>query len=411
MTTLTTVHPVPIAVPRGSVWAAQAAVAAACDGGITIDSGSVGAVFNAAPGTDFTLATPTNQFKAVTSTGVAAPNTVIAQPRNTTGTDIFAPLMARFRLAAWGSAPWSNPADTGRWKDMRGAEGGICGAGTAPNCTPIRIPASGGGKAAITFQWQIGNDPTLGPSEYCKYGLTPPAATGVTCGPCTCGASCDAPGTGVQATGFPCVTPTYQYDQCMLVELSAPNGVANFASQSTWNNMTFSQMSVMSREALIDARDLPKAPGQREQDIYLIAMPRNMPAKLAAPTDGSQLVRQQAFDRALAISAPYAEDFDKLTPEQIREIADKLGHPLPGPNHDDVGHANPLARKFSISALVGFSMESSFWRISRKAGSVGLTLDGKRATISPLRSIRNFSKFHLISPAFCGLDSLSVRNL
>jgi hypothetical protein len=314
------------------------AIAAACDGGISIDYDNVGAVFNPTAGTDFSMVSPTNQFKAVTVTGVAAPNVVVAQPRNTTNAAISAPLMARFRLAAWGSAPWSNPADTGQWKDMRGAEGGVCGAGTAPNCTNIVIPAStspSGGRAAITFPWQIGTGP-LNASEYCLYGLTPPAATNT---------ACSAPGTAgcasgeVRATGtggtFPCVSPIYQYDQCMLVELSAPNGTANFVKQSTWNNMTFSQLSVMSREALIDARTLPKGPKQQYQDIYLIAMARNMPVKLPVPvSDGSQYIRQLAFDRAQEISKTYAEDFAKLAPEQLKLILDKLQRQIPSPNHD-----------------------------------------------------------------------------
>jgi hypothetical protein len=84
----------------------SAPVAAPCDGGITIDANNVGAVFNPAGGTDFSMVSPTNQFKAVTTTGVAAPNVVIAQPKNTTGTAITAPLTDSGRSSAhWRSCP------------------------------------------------------------------------------------------------------------------------------------------------------------------------------------------------------------------------------------------------------------------------------------------------------------------
>src|SRR4051794_37933873 len=46
--------------------------------------------------------------------------------------------------------------------------------------------------------------------------------------------------------------------------------------------------------------------------------------------------------------------------------------------------------------------------ISSLSGSILLP---KRLTTSPLRLIRNFSKFHLIGPEKLGLVSLSVRNL
>jgi hypothetical protein len=314
-----------------------------CDGGISIDHGDVGAVFDAAAGTDFSTVTPTNAFKAYRTDGTAAPNTVIAQPHNTTSAAITAPLMARFRLASWGAAPWSTP-DTGKWKDIRGSGTGVCGAvGASPGtCGPMTIPANG--KGAITFQWQLGNDTGadgLGNSEYCQFGLTPP--TGWACGACTCAGSeagtdatkkCYADAdAGTQATHIglspgPCVSTVYQYDQCMLVDLSAPNGTVDFVRQSTWNNMQFATMSVDMREALIDGRGLPVGPGQKFQDIYLIAMPRNMPHSVPAGTTGTTLVQQGTLEVAAAIATPYLDDMKHLTPEQIRAIADKLGHQI-----------------------------------------------------------------------------------
>jgi len=314
---------------------------ATCDGGITIDHGDVGAVFDAAAGTDFSTVTPTNGFKAYKPDGTPGVNTVIAQPHNTTATAITAPLQARFRLASWGAAPWSTP-DTGKWKDIRGSGSGVCGtAGPSPGtCGPMTIPATG--KGAITFQWQLGGDTGpggLGNSEYCQFGLTPPS--GWACGVCTCTGSeagtdptkkCYADtDAGVQATHTglspgPCVSTVYQYDQCMLVELSAPNGSVDFVQQSTWNNMQFATMSVDKREALIDGRGLPVGPNQKFQDIYLVAMPRNMPASVPTGTTGTTIVQQGALELAAAIATPYAEDMKRLTPEQIRAIMDKLGH-------------------------------------------------------------------------------------
>ncbi len=44
------------------------------------------------------------------------------------------------------------------------------------------------------------------------------------------------------------------------------------------------------------------------------------------------------------------------------------------------------------------------------SGESGLTGDSKRAMTLPLRSTRNFVKFHLISPPVLGLADVSVRN-
>lgn len=343
-----------------------------CDKGLTLRHQNIGAVFDAAPGANFAEVSPTTSFKATRPDGTVAANTVIAQPVNLGSTPVTAPLMARFRLASWGSAPYT-PGDTGKWKDMRGAENGICGgAGSPPGCTPaITIPPltdlDGDGmpdpgtnnRGAITFQWTIGDDPTLGASEYCKFGLTPPG--GGTCGACSCAASpsCDVPsdpGTQatVGATTFPCVSTNYRH-QCMLVELLAPNGGVDFVQQSSWNNMNFDQMSIVSREALIDARQLPFAKGQKEHDIYLVAMPRNMPKSLSGDgpqlkggVDGGIYIRERALARAEALALPYLKDMSKLSEGQILEIAAKYGRqsvpqiPLPKAST----HLSPMLERF-----------------------------------------------------------------
>ncbi|MEZ4363757.1 MAG: hypothetical protein R3B48_26500 [Kofleriaceae bacterium] len=309
---------------------------ATCDKGLRIRTPNIGAVFEAPVATDLTTVALNTGFKALKPDGTPGTNTVVAQVENTDTTAVTAPLMARFRLASWGSAPWST-SDPGKWKDMRHAENGVCGNGAAPACTPTTIAA--GGKGAIHFQWQIGDDPTLGASEYCKFGLTPPVGQGV-CQVCSCATSstCDAstdPGTQSTRPGvglWPCVSSNYRH-QCMLVELSAPNGGVNFEQQSSWNNMNFGQMSVLEREALIDARGLPVAKDQQEQDIYLIAMPRNMPEKIAGgTTSGTELVGRSAFETAKRLLEPYRESYFALSEDERQDLARRLKRRIPTPD-------------------------------------------------------------------------------
>ncbi|MBK7535699.1 MAG: hypothetical protein IPI49_10105 [Myxococcales bacterium] len=308
---------------------------ATCDKGLRISTPQIGAVFDAPLATDLSTVALNTIFKALKPDGTPGVNTVVAQVENTGATAVTAPLLARFRLAGWGAAPWST-TDPGKWKDMRKAKDGVCGAGTSPSCTPTTIAA--GGKGAISFRWQLGDDPTLGASEYCQFGLTPPAGQGV-CQVCSCAgsATCDAPtDPGTQSTRpgvglWPCVSSNYHH-QCMLVELSAPNGGVDFEQQSSWNNMNFGQMSVMEREALIDARGLPVAPGQKEQDIYLIAMPRVMPDKLATTSTGNELVGRRAFEAARRVIDPYRESVAQLPEEERRRLAERMKRRIPTPD-------------------------------------------------------------------------------
>lgn len=326
-----------------------------CDGGIRIETAGIGALADYAG--DAVAAAGENLsgdvlFKAVKADGVTpVVNTVVAQIENTSSDPINQPLMARFRLALWGSTSWSDS----KWLDMRttiptaaGQQPGICLGNSDPNaadtCTPS-VSLAPHAKAAFTFKWTIGDDTGtggIGPSEYCKFQRTPPAALG-TCGACACtdpSAKCDLStdtGTrssvGASTTSFwPCVS-SYRDHQCLLVELTAPGsttsgttvGNVNFEQQSAWNNMSFSQMSVVAREALIDARALPTQPGQLQQDIYLIAMARNMPAVIpGGAISGATYVREQALTRAETLAAPYLQDLDKQPPGKIAEIVRTL---------------------------------------------------------------------------------------
>ncbi|TMQ19261.1 MAG: hypothetical protein E6J91_06515 [Deltaproteobacteria bacterium] len=234
---------------------------AGCDAGLSIDSRYIGAVNNPAAGTDFSTVALTTSFKAT------GKNVVIAQVVNLDPvSDVTAPILARFRLAGWGSEPWITPTEHGVWKDMRGAENGVCGTGPAPSCNstpappPFVIPHyvdadhdnKADHRAAIHFDWTLGDDPQMGQSEFCKWSLKPPSAapSDPGCTPCDCKAAstpatpnlCDdksATSTDVGTrstvgTNTACVSKRIEHE-CIFVELSAPMGGANFAQQSFWN--------------------------------------------------------------------------------------------------------------------------------------------------------------------------------
>lgn len=297
------------------------APALACDGGIDIDADHVGVLNTAVPADPELIgpgtSSPLNRTFSGASSATPVINHVIALPVNTSTSTIKPHLQARFRLAEWGSAPWSVPGDLGQWADIRGAETGICA--KAPTGTDIcgESAMAPGKHALLTFDWQIGTGPS-GASEYCEFGLTPP---GGSCAPCTLSGGA----AGTQATGGPCVPSFYRFDQCMLVELNSPNAPATFVHQSIWSNMRFGTMSTLAHEALIDARKLPTAPGQRYQDIYFVAVPRNMPRVLPPTTTSVSVVQATALNLALHIAQPYLEDLKRVPPIPV------VGVPQPKP--------------------------------------------------------------------------------
>lgn len=89
------------------------------------------------------------------------------------------------------------------------------------------------------------------------------------------------------------------------------------------------------------------------------------------------------------------------------------------------GLANPATRSLSMHCSSGAIAPHAFtgWKASvyflassasialSTSGSSGLVRGAKRATTSPLRPIRNFSKFQVILPAPLGLVSRAVRCL
>jgi hypothetical protein len=130
----------------------------------------------------------------------------------------------------------------------------------------------------------------------------------------------------------PCVK-LHNSHECMFVELTAPSGNVSFVRASLFNNMDFAEMSTVSREALIDARNLPKAPGQRDQDIYLFVVPRNMPSTVPSGTTTTSLIQNAAVTRALTLSRPYLADIARLQrddPARLQQIIDTLAKQRPG---------------------------------------------------------------------------------
>lgn len=298
-----------------------------CDTGIKL--AAIGARFNT-PGPYDTI-TPFGTIQAVDSSNVRHANTMIAQIQNTHSAaegGITGTIQARFRIANWGSEPLGG--DEGAFSDIRGGSA-VCLGGA---CTPQTINA--GQQLAIHFDWELGSDPVNGYSEYCAYNLTPPGGTclvgngtnGCATGEVKSQVSPD-PTTGGAA---PCVVLHNQHE-CMFVELTAPSGNVNFVRASLFNNMEFAEMSTVAREALIDARNLPRAPGQINQDIYFFVVPRNLPPSLPAGTTTTALIQSAAVTRALALSQPYLADIARLQkddPNRLQEIIDALAKQRPG---------------------------------------------------------------------------------
>jgi hypothetical protein len=294
---------------------------AGCDAGLKIASGNIGSLYDPASSPGFNVDTNSPP------TGFSAPavNKLIAQVQNTTGGSIDVPLMARFRLANWGTTVFSTGStDIGTFDPIPGTENGVCAVGAAPSCAGS-FPIPAGGQKAITFNW------TLTDNDKCSYQIP-----GSSCLPLTCtcdhtGASpCDpdpntpvgTKGTRTTVPGSPCVKLHFTHE-CMYVEITAPNGGATFVQQSAYNNMNFGELSVLAREALIDARKLPTVKGQTFQDIYLLVMPRNMPASVPPTTTTVALVQNAAIDAALRIAQPYVDDLNRQQRDPLAALANR----------------------------------------------------------------------------------------
>lgn len=328
-----------------------------CDAGFSIKPADIGAVFNMAGPYD-TIGLTTNITAYGADGKTAGTNTLVARVENTsTTTTLTAPLMARFRLADWGSAPFGPTAkDNGQWHDIRTAASGVCASGGAPPCAPISIAP--GAKKAISFAWQLGSDTTLGKSEYCAYGITP---SGGTCSACTCSATNNQPNQGegcllttpptlaTFATGESVCLMQHNSHECLYVELSSPTGAATFVNQSAFNNMNFGSMSTFERDATIDLRQLPKPSHGDKQAVIFMLMPRNMPAKLPAATTGAKLIADRTLEAAKRISESYAGYVGRLTDAEIATQVKRLKRV---PMDSEVVKASSLSKEYGEGAIL-----------------------------------------------------------
>ncbi len=311
--------------------------------GIALDQADIGAIFNPAVGTNYnTVLSLTTDIKAyLPGTTTAAPNEIVARIHNSSTADITGDFIARFRLANWGAA-WP-PGDRGTFNDVPLAAAGICASGSAPPCGAVTVnprTSTMPNNVAMHFTWQLGNNPDA--SEYCKFKITPPGA-GASCGGCNCAtdpqAACDATtDTGTKAvvpgspTAYKCVSARFEHE-CMMVEVDAPTSSVNFVNRSNWNNMQFEKTSKTAQTASIDVRGLPKAPGQLTQDVYLVVMPRNMPATISPPVSGVDFIRGHVDAAMAALSRPYLEDIRRTPPNSLAQIRESLKRrPLWNPN-------------------------------------------------------------------------------
>ena len=327
-------------------WNGFSARPAGCFDGITLTPDDIGVLtrdFSAAAPSDATIlaSAPDTTFKAYNTTTYPPPNTsprarntVFARPRNPTGTPITdVKLKARFRLAHWGAQPWATPAPEAVWTDLPGStDSGVCAATPSGGlCGNVTIPAGAppGNAGLIKLEWTIGGDDATVDAneaiEFCKFGIDPPSTTGFSCGACT--TSDGKPGkqlmSGGSPTGPPCTRALWNH-QCMIVELDA-DSAANFENASVYQNMDVQGMSETSREAMISVRGMPVIAGARDEEVYLVVMPRNMPASLPAATTGTTFVQQNAAAARDALMAPYLEAAREMPPALFGSLIDGVG--------------------------------------------------------------------------------------
>lgn len=288
---------------------------ASCDAGLRITPGNIGSLYDPPSHPTFNVDTdsPPTEFSAPKT------NRLIAQVQNTTTADINnISLMARFRLANWGSAPFTpGSTDRGTFDPIPGTESGVT--------STLSILA--GSQKAITFDWIMSD------ADKCSYQI-PGTSCDTTC-ICDHTNGCDPdPATPVGTTGTRPTGTTQCFKlhfphECMYVELSAPNGGVNFVQQAAYQNMNFGAMSTLAREALIDARKLPVIKGQTYQDIYLMVMPRNLPASVPPNTTTVALVQDAMINSALRIAQPYINDLNRIPPIGIRNLRAAVKAPPP----------------------------------------------------------------------------------
>jgi hypothetical protein len=307
------------------LWDGFSARPSDCLDGFAITPDDIGVLvrdFGTAAPTDVVTPALDYQFKAFTSGTTRATNRVVARAVNHGDNATNVQIKARFRLAQWGAQPWATGSPTAAWSDIPGSGTGVCAVTGGATCGAVPL-VTGGSKVGMSFDWNIGGDDGTVDSiaeaqQYCVYGLTPPSP--FTCNDCPISTPTDGTRAfdGVSATA-PCERKLWDH-QCMLVELDSDSGI-NIETQSVYRNMDVRQMSEVSREAMISLKGLPPIPGAQQEDIYLVVMPRNVPASLPAGTTGTSMISQNAGRARDTVMRPFVEAARGMSDAEYQEAS------------------------------------------------------------------------------------------
>jgi hypothetical protein len=222
---------------------------------------------------------------------LVSPNTLFAKPMNGSLVNPANNVIARFRIANWGTNP--------TWEDVPN-----------PNTTLWTDIASPGGPVTISPN-TLGNITTAYTAtqcEACQYQIFYSANTA------TCNTNCPA-----------ATNNTRRDHQCLLVELTG-TGV-NFLNDSAYNNMDYANTSRFSEVAEVRLAGLPEtAPGSLARDVYFYIETENMPATIPPGGGGGNPNGNPNSDRtqtgvAGAVVQPRIppEVYDPNTPRDVRK--------------------------------------------------------------------------------------------
>lgn len=250
--------------------------AAACGGGVSLDWLDIGALDSASNITSIFNTTPDG--------GGVVRNTLVARIQNNSPSDIADGAMtARFRIANWGSQVPQSEA----WTDVPVVPYDTDAGGWPPaeaKNTGFSIP-SGTTDRQIQLPW------AMTPIQFCQYTHDFASSPNWTskCEYCDGDAG---PSGGVRPIGTTECGAVRGYHQCMAVELRGGN--VDYDKRGVARNMDFASLSSDEQIATIDLAGMPTAPGQSHWDVFLIAMPRNVPAAVPAGTTGTSMVAANA---------------------------------------------------------------------------------------------------------------------
>jgi hypothetical protein len=99
-------------------------------------------------------------------------------------------------------------------------------------------------------------------------------------------------------------TQTKDRHQCILAEIEAASGNADFVTRSAYTNMIVGSLSTFSKTAVVDSGSSDFA----FRDVYMFVMTKNMPATVDAGVTGRSIVQANAYRVAQEIRAQYEED-------------------------------------------------------------------------------------------------------